>query len=248
MKQEERNKKYEFRKFVDTVRRFAKGENPNSLNEIFSITFRHYDDLGIIYPEELIEDIKKITQVMSDTDCLKWLSYLTKKGELSEDISRLSNPRLRELEENRDYREQKIKEFLQRYRYIRRIVPISERLEISDERLEELSKRIKPVVRLDGKLYYIREVNLRETAFTWSPKLKEEAKGLEELIRIRTYHTYGYPGFFKPSIAEVLSQIPKRHLLHTSAFEIPVHVTDSEPKLCGEYHIARTILYKKSEK
>ena len=37
-----------------------------------------------------------------------------------------------------------------------------------------------------------------------NPKPTDKATGLKPLCTIKTYHTYGYHGLFKPSIAEVL--------------------------------------------
>ena len=131
---------------------------------------------------------------------------------------------------------------------------ISEKLKISDERLEQLCAKIKPVVRYatvsyggkstcerhsEGDLYYIEDVNPRNVAFTWDPKPKDEAIGLKELSQIKTFHTYGYQGFFKPSIAEVLAQIPDSLLERTVAFETVSESVEFE----GQYHLALTRLY-----
>ena len=168
MKQEEHNKKFRFREFVNSVRRFAKGENDYHLDSmICDVVLGRYG--SSYYPDELNEDIKEIAMVILETNSVASLRDRAERVELSgyDPLIR----KLEELEENRDYRAQKIKEFLQRHRYVRRVVPISERLEISDERLEELAKRIKPVVRYGGKFYYIKKVDLRKNAFSWSQKI-----------------------------------------------------------------------------
>jgi len=123
---------------------------------------------------------------------------------------------------------------------------------ISDEELSRLSSRIKAVVNFPGKgKCYIEPVGLRDTAFTWSPKPAEKAKGLKPLRDIRTYHTWGYYGLFKPSIAEVIAQIPKELLDQVVAFEIIKHPEtaddlNKEPKaLNAGYHVATTRLYSK---
>ncbi len=130
---------------------------------------------------------------------------------------------------------------------------IEQKLEISDERLQELYQKIKPVVRFakvsyggqskcerhpEGDLYFIEDVDLRKTAFTWDPKPKEKAKKLKHLEDIKTFHTYGYYGFFKPSIAEVIAQIPESLLEKTVAFE-----TLTGCQIEGEYHSTVTRLY-----
>lgn len=240
MNKKERRKRNNFRNLVEKVRKFSReGEtrDPDLKYFLYLINIGK-ETPSDHHPIELETDIRQISEILSEEDRLEFERMYCGTD---------NNPRIRELEEGSDYRRQKIREFLQKHRHVRRIVPISERLEISDERLEELARRIKPVVRCDGDLYYILDVDLRNVAFTWDPKLKERAEGLEELVRIRTYHIWNYYGFFKPSIAEVLAQIPKTKLLETSAFEIPIHITDPDPEIVGDYHKARTILYKKIE-
>lgn len=125
---------------------------------------------------------------------------------------------------------------------------------ISNEKLNEMYERIKPVVRFaemrcggrttyekhsKGDLYFIQDVDLRKTAFTWDPKPTEKAYGLTELDQIRTYHTTG--GFYhKPSIAEVLAQIPERYVDDVVAFETVNGYVD---RTMG-YSEATTILYR----
>ncbi len=121
--------------------------------------------------------------------------------------------------------------------------------EISDATLNELFKTIKPVVRRGNHLYYIEPVNLRNIAYTWDPKLTKKAVNLKKLRTIKTYHTYGYYGFFKPSVAEVIAQIPKDDLDKVVAFEIiesPDTVDDLNAEsaaLNAGYHVAKTQLY-----
>ncbi len=127
--------------------------------------------------------------------------------------------------------------------------------DISPQDLKKLYKNIKPVVRFkrrgpklemdpDGKPYYIKNVDLRSTAFTWDPKPTRQAKGLVQLESIITNHNYGYYGFFKPSIAEVLAQIPEGYKDQCCAFETivdDVFINDS-------VHTTNTILYQKAGK
>ncbi len=125
--------------------------------------------------------------------------------------------------------------------------------EISDQELHARYERIKPVVRYaemrmggksrleehaEGDHYHIEDVDLRRTAFTWAPKPTTRAPGLIELDTIATHHTYGYQGFFKPSIAEVLAQIPEEYLGDVVAFE--THYKG----MSGKYHSGHTILYR----
>ena len=123
--------------------------------------------------------------------------------------------------------------------------------EISNRRLKQLYGRIKPVVRFakdngsyeqhyDGNLFYIKDVDLRNVAFTWDPTPAKKVEGLEKLCELTTYHSYGYHGFFKPSVAEVISQIPSEYVDDCVAFE-----TTTGVEIAGSYHATITILYKK---
>jgi hypothetical protein len=122
--------------------------------------------------------------------------------------------------------------------------------EISDTKLKKLAKRIRPVVRFaegaEGKFpdprgvaYYIKPVHLRNAAVTWGPKPSRKAGELRLVDTIHTYHEYGAPSLFKPSVAEVLAQIPEKHLKNIVAFEIG----DADLSSSGEQHVASTRLY-----
>jgi hypothetical protein len=129
---------------------------------------------------------------------------------------------------------------------------------ISNERLNGLVKKIKPVIRAakistskgtrleeykEGDLYFIKPVNPRDVAFTWEPKPTRRARRVNPIPykTIGTLHTYGAPVFFKPSIAEVLSQIPEEDLDRCVAFET-CYLKFAENNL---YHEAKTRLYEK---
>ena len=123
--------------------------------------------------------------------------------------------------------------------------------EVSEDRIRELAERIKPVVQFARKgKCYIKPVDLFNVAYTWSPESAEVVTGLKPLCDITTYHTFDYYGFFKPSIAEVLAQIPAEHLDKVIAFEIvgrPFSDVDDLNKeqeaLNAGYHVATTRLY-----
>ena len=81
-------------------------------------------------------------------------------------------------------------------------------VKISDELLAERLKRWTPLVHNeDGKFYTIASVDPRNIAFTWEPIITGEVS-VNVVAEKTTYHTCGYHGFFKPSISEVLAQIP----------------------------------------
>lgn len=123
---------------------------------------------------------------------------------------------------------------------------------VSESIIRERAERIKPVVRFKGVPHYIEPVDLFTTAFTWDPKAAGRADGLIPLADITTYHTYGYYAFFKPSIAEVVAQIPKGMLDKAVAFEIVERpesaddLNDEREALNAGYHVATTRLYGKA--
>lgn len=120
----------------------------------------------------------------------------------------------------------------------------------SNSDIEALAERIKPVV--DGR--WIEPPRIFNTAYTWSPKPLKKAKGLKPLAKITTYHKYGFHGFFKPSIGEVICCIPEEHLEQCVAFEIirwPSTADDLNAEheaLNAGYHVATVQLYKAKKK
>jgi hypothetical protein len=123
-------------------------------------------------------------------------------------------------------------------------------LEMSEQRILELARRIKPVVTFEGEgPCYIKPVDPFSESYLWDPQPTQRATGLSVLCDITTHHPYGYYGSFKPSIAQVLQQIPREHLDKVVAFEIvkfPKTVDDLDPEseiLNSGYHVATTRLY-----
>jgi hypothetical protein len=123
---------------------------------------------------------------------------------------------------------------------------------VSEARIRELAERIKPVVEFERKgLRYIEPQDLYNVAYTWEPKAAKKAVGLKPICDVTTYHTYGYYVLFKPSIAEVLAQIPAEHLDKVVAFQIiegPETAEDlnrEHEALNAGYHVAKTRLYAK---
>lgn len=116
---------------------------------------------------------------------------------------------------------------------------------INDQRIADLLACMKPLVLDDaGVLRGCRpNMDTRKTAYTWYSD-GPEVQGYRELARITTFHTYGAPTFFKPTLAEVLAQIPDTYIGKTAAFTT---ITDGDPANCfsegREYHKATTILY-----
>ena len=96
---------------------------------------------------------------------------------------------------------------------------------LPDAVIELLLRRIKPIKNIDGRLHELSTegVALWTTAFMWDPKIVGPVAGnLYELAFVETYHTCGYIGLFKPSLGEVISQIPSHLVDDVSHFEIEI--------------------------
>lgn len=142
--------------------------------------------------------------------------------------------------------------------------------ELSKKRLEKLVKKIKPLVRFvvkfrtgefelelgkDGKpkraygnplywaLFEIEPVDPMRTAYTWDPKPTKMREDVACFDIIRTYHKYGAPFLFKPSIAEVLAQIPEDVIDKTVGFEILDHRELDSSNCLGYHHVVLTRLF-----
>jgi hypothetical protein len=124
---------------------------------------------------------------------------------------------------------------------------------ITDARISEMLKTIRPLIHRDGKLHCIKWIDTRKVAFTWNPVLDGEVQATEIVGRIRTLHTYGYPGFFKPSIAEVLAQIPEELVAKVRGFSLegPDTADDinrEQEALNAGFHVATVTLYGRVER
>jgi len=82
--------------------------------------------------------------------------------------------------------------------------------EISNEHLAEMLGRLTPVEKVGDGEY--REIltekdpqTSRGIAYTWNKVLTGEPIRLETSGQTETYHSWGYYGFFKPSLAEVMA-------------------------------------------
>ena len=140
--------------------------------------------------------------------------------------------------------------------------------EISDERLKELARIIRPVVSLNtlplGRYpqeevgtYFLRLpkklTDLRQLNFLL---LKNERRSVRLFVvsRIKTLHTTGSAGrLFHPTIAEVFAQIPDRLLQDTrpenriTAFET-FQERRGERDESGDFHIATTVLLREGSR
>ncbi len=96
---------------------------------------------------------------------------------------------------------------------------------MSNEEIARWYQTIKPIVKRDT---YLRELTAHEltgTAYTWLNEPTDYAdrvdfSRLSVLEDRKMLHRWGYYGFFKPSVGEVIRQIPKEYLEKVVAFEI----------------------------
>ena len=124
------------------------------------------------------------------------------------------------------------------------IIQIRARLELMEKNLSKenalaLAKRIRPVItqviREDGDLvfkkdepvgdkYWVSGAKIYNQSYFFmglnSRSVYERAENLTEVATITTYHKCGYPAILKPSVYEVLCQIPRELLDKVVAFEL----------------------------
>lgn len=106
------------------------------------------------------------------------------------------------------------------------------KFEIPKMRNEDIAKwyeKIKPIVSNNGKPFWLMKLKQWEifyTAYTWLDK-KCDFSGevsyseLSHLADVKMLHRYRAPyGYFRPTISEVISQIPHEMLSRVTAFEI----------------------------
>ncbi len=96
---------------------------------------------------------------------------------------------------------------------------------LTDDELLARYRRIKPIVSIDNVYYYLKRYNvnmMRTQAYLWNLskdiRAKVDMTDAKTIAEFPCYHTYGYVGFFKPSIAEVLQQFPDDVVDEANAF------------------------------
>ena len=130
---------------------------------------------------------------------------------------------------------------------------------MSNTEIAKLYKNIKPIVKNEGIHVYLRELTdeeLTNKAYTWFDKPSDFAEPvdynqLSVLTDIKMLHKWGYYAFFKPSVGEVIRQIPKEYLEKTIAFEIiasaiGINTVYSEELNAG-FHVSIVRLYQKKD-
>lgn len=97
--------------------------------------------------------------------------------------------------------------------------------QMSDKDIAHLYENIRPIVKRDTYLRKLSERELTHVAYTWLTEAIDYAEKvdftkLSVLEDIKMLHGYGYYGLFKPSVGEVIRQIPKDLLEKVVVFEI----------------------------
>lgn len=145
--------------------------------------------------------------------------------------------------------------------------------DVSDAALLRCFATIKPLVRshCDGSLRAIwlghppenaEQVaaaieTMRKQSYPWSEQDRFgnsiERGTYRELTVITTFHTWGYYGFFKPSFAEVIAQIPGGILPRVRAFYVHGPKDADDLNRHGDileegYHVAETTLFEEAKR
>lgn len=118
---------------------------------------------------------------------------------------------------------------------------------IPADELMKLARRIKFGAFVHGVPTRIRlelnKHNVLSLAFTFEPDYAETMP-IHPMRRhiLITFHRFGAPSFFKPSVAEVLSQIPAELIDDVDGFVIEAENMSSYNCLPDGYHFTRTHL------
>lgn len=122
---------------------------------------------------------------------------------------------------------------------------------VTPEQVESLLARLTPLVKDEaGKLRTIELPNAFNQAYTWSPVLKDtvERSTLKLVARFHSLHTAGYIALFKPSLAEVLAQLPADLPESACAFELVMDSVEIVHDVPGFYgHRAQVLVYAKAD-
>lgn len=110
---------------------------------------------------------------------------------------------------------------------------MEQKFEIPDMSIEEITKwyaNINPIIQVCGTSFYLRDLSQEELshrAYTylnkpWDLLRAVDYNKLSVIADVKMLHRWSYYGNFKPSVSEVISQIPKHLLNKVVAFEIIV--------------------------
>ena len=122
--------------------------------------------------------------------------------------------------------------------------------EITDEELLNLYKAVKPIVTLNDIKFSLKKYNLEELrkySYLWHSKEDSReiisSKRIETIDEFDCLHRFGYYCLFKPTIAEVLSQIPNSQTDKINAFEI-LSLYNIDDSVNKGYHKSKVRTYK----
>lgn len=117
---------------------------------------------------------------------------------------------------------------------------------ISDEKIEELYNKLRPVVTVNGAKYLLKKFTLEEIkkeAYLTNKKInKDEYLDNSELKVIGSFDyvkEYDNPLSFEPTVSDVLIEIPQIYLDKADAFEI-----SETPRISEKNHVAKVLTYK----
>ena len=82
---------------------------------------------------------------------------------------------------------------------------------MSQEEIIERAKTLRPVEKFIGKgggLFWLKVANISTSTFLLKMRRIKRASNLIELGNVVTYHKYGHPILFKPSLDECIYQCP----------------------------------------
>lgn len=124
--------------------------------------------------------------------------------------------------------------------------------QMSNEDIARYYTTIRPIVNQDTYLRELTDEELTAMAYTSLNELTDYAEKvdfskLSVLEDRKMLHSWGYYGFFKPSVGEVIRQIPKEYLEKVVAFEIIQGAIETntifKDELDSGFHVSIVRLY-----
>lgn len=117
-----------------------------------------------------------------------------------------------------------------------------------NKRIQELARRIRPIVDVGGgEFWYILHVGLHDFFLRKATPVRK-ASGLIAIGSAETLHPWDAPAFFKPTVAQVLEQMPKEYEDQACAFSVhgPQSLDDMKEHGAAfdqSLHVATTLFY-----
>lgn len=134
--------------------------------------------------------------------------------------------------------------------------------EMTKEDIAKWYEKIKPIVCHNGDLMYMREFSpdeLIHKSYTWFNKPEDfgdkvDLSTLSIFTDVKMLHKFSFHGYFKPSVGEIIRQIPEEFRSLVDAFEI-IYSPNGQPdfeifndEFNQNYHVSVVRLYQKSDK